>query len=159
SGIGNVIDGLADILCQIPDWIFGKFKAGISWLMNIGGAVADGFKDAFSWFSDLGGTIWTAMSGLPKAIADAIGGVGSGIVSWLNPFDDFVITKTGQIIRTNPNDFIIGTKTPHALGGSTNVKNIENNITINVAGVIDDAMVQEIAYKIKEEVNRAVGVV
>jgi len=168
DGIRGVIGALGDILWQIPGWIFSKFKEGISWIMDIGGAVANAFKSAFqtlvSFFAPMLNPLIQVFNAIGGTLAGFVNEVsshlpGSWRVHWsdvpLINVDDFIITKGGQVLKTSPDDYIIGTKNPNAIGG----KHIENNIYVNVAGVLDDAMVQEIAYRIRQEVNRAIGVV
>jgi len=168
DGIRGVIGALGDILRQIPGWIFSKFKEGISWIMDIGGAVANAFKSAFqtlvSFFAPMLNPLIQVFNAIGGTLAGFVNEVsshlpGSWRVHWSNVplinVDDFIITKGGQVLKTSPDDYIIGTKNPNAIGG----KHIENNIYVNVAGVLDDAMVQEIAYRIRQEVNRAIGVV
>ena len=168
DGIKGIIGGLDNTLRQIPGWILDKLKSGISWLADIGGAVANAFKDAFgalaSFFAPMLNPIITVFNAIGSTLAGFVNEVsshlpGSWRVHWtdIEPISvgDFIITKGGQILKTSPDDYIIGTKNPNAIGG----KHIENNIYVNVAGVLDDAMVQEIAYRIRQEVDRAIGVV
>jgi len=168
DGISGIIGGLDNTLRQIPGWILNKLKGGISWLTDIGGAVANAFKDAFgalaSFFAPMLNPIITVFNAIGSTLAGFVNEVsshlpGSWRVHWtdIEPISvgDFIITKGGQVLKTSPDDYIIGTKNPQAIGG----KHIENNIYVNVAGGLDDAMVQEIAYRIRQEVDRAIGVV
>jgi len=168
DGISGIIGGLDNTLRQIPGWILDKLKSGISWITNIGGAVANAFKDAFgalvSFFAPMLNPLITVFNAIGSTLAGFVNEVSSHLpgsfrVHWkdISPINvgDFIITKGGQVLKTSPDDYIIGTKNPQAIGG----KHIENNIYVNVAGVLDDAMVQEIAYRIRQEVDRAIGVV
>jgi len=168
DGISGIIGGLDNTLRQIPGWILDKLKSGISWITNIGGAVANAFKSAFqtlvSFFAPMLNPLIQVFNAIGSTLAGFVNEVsshlpGSWRVHWkdipLINVGDFIITKGGQVLKTSPDDYIIGTKNPQAIGG----KHIENNIYINVAGVLDDAMVQEIAYRIRQEVDRAIGVV
>jgi len=168
DGISGIIGGLDNTLRQIPGWILDKLKGGISWITDIGGAVANAFKDAFgaltSFFAPMLNPIITVFNAIGSTLAGFVNEVSSHLpgsfrVHWtdIEPISvgDFIITKGGQVLKTSPDDYIIGTKNPQAIGG----KHIENNIYVNVAGVLDDAMVQEIAYRIRQEVDRAIGVV
>jgi len=153
-----------DKIKALPKLIWDAIKSGISWINDIGGAIVNAFKGAFTWLTDLGGTIWGAISGLPKAIVDAMTGIGEGIgkgikgfVSWINPFDDFVITKGGQVLRTSPDDYIFGMKNPSTILQNTpQQRNTEVKVNLTIQGIIDEAMVRNIANRIRYEVERAI---
>ena len=46
--------------------------------------------------------------------------------------NDAVITPKGQVIKTNPSDYLIATKTPQTLGGTVVQPNISFNVIDNV---------------------------
>jgi len=144
GGLGKLSDWVTDGLGSLADWVSGGLGKLSDWILNIKFSIWDFIETPVK-------SIWDFITTETKSIGETT----EGILSWLNPFDDFVITKSGQVLRTSPDDYIFGTKNPQTMGG----KNIENNIYVNVAGVLDDAMVQEIAYRIRQEVNRAIGVV
>lgn len=93
----------------------------------------------FVWnvISDLPSKIWNFMTKLPSLIANALKKVLTG---GLNPFrkesiEDAIITKTGKVIHTDPNDMIFATKNPQGMGGSK---------TINLYGVMPSEVIQYI---------------
>ena len=64
---------------------------------------------------DLPGNIWDAIKGLAQMIADKIKGIfgfGGG-----TSVGDAIIRPNGEIIRTDPQDTLIATKTPDSVGG------------------------------------------
>jgi len=58
--------------------------------------------------------------------------------------NDAIITKTGQVVRTNPNDTIIATQNPAALPGNTGSNNAGGGVTLNFYGVTTDDMIQRV---------------
>ena len=62
--------------------------------------------------------------------------------------DDFVLQPGGQLIKTSPQDYIMGTKDPGSIGGKGNV----TNITFNVSGNVDDRTAKYITDTIQREI-------
>lgn len=70
-----------------------------------------------------------------KSLAEAISAARSGnaaevgrIQKKVTKVNDAIITKTGEVVQTHPDDYIIATKNPGALGGK--------NISIHIEGAI-----------------------
>jgi hypothetical protein len=138
--------------------IWDKIKAAFESLYNK-------LKDMGSWAWDkltsVLSTSFEALKGIGQWISDkikdiwnGIKSVGSSLVSGaknLIGMNDGIITPKGDVIRTNPNDYIIATKNPGSLmggGGSSGA-----NITINVQGVMDDRLIDEMSRKLQRVLN------
>jgi len=96
----------------------------------------------------------TLLPGIPletllSSAGDGLSSVASGIGSRVN---DFVITDSGRMLKTHPNDVIMGTKNPDSLGsdsgGDSTVINIDNPTVRDRQDI--DRMVREV----KKELNR-----
>ena len=66
-------------------------------------------------------------------------------------FDDFVITKTGQVLRTSPDDYIFGTKDPSSLMGGSGALTI--NISGDIYGTDPDQIAEAINNKLREKIS------
>ena len=67
---------------------------------------------------------------------------------------DAIITPGGQVIQTNPSDYLIATKTPGALCGGG------GGITININGgnYLDSQGATMIANELAKQINRSLRV-
>lgn len=103
-------------------------------------------------------SLWNSVKSLPKQIWDYVKQLGSIIASKiksLNPFkkeesvNDAIITKGGKIVRTNPQDTIIATKTPGAAMGGGH--------TFNFYGVTEKTMIEKVKQALGSDANRIGG--
>jgi hypothetical protein len=68
--------------------------------------------------------------------------------------DDFILTSSGQLIKTNPEDTIIGTKTPEKLGGGGGkMVHITNNVHLTVTGSMENEVVPRLVELLTEELK------
>ena len=102
------------------------------------------FTDAFEPLKDIG--IWI------KNKIQSLLGIGGGTSKTVN---DAIITPNGDIIRTNPSDYLIATKDPGSLGGNGG-RNATINVNIN-GGLITDEVARDIGKVILREVNSGGG--
>lgn len=87
--------------------IWDKLKAGFKW-------ISDKVKDVWDSIKELPGKIWDKIKGLAGLIADKL----KGVFSFGRGVDDAIIKPSGEIIKTDPADTIIATKTPGVIGGN-----------------------------------------
>lgn len=85
-------------------------------------------------------------------------GINSQYSNKVTSVNDAIITPSGNVISTAPDDYLIATKTPETLGGAGNVnvqpkvsvvinKNTSSNVDVNVETSTDtDGSVQVVAY-------------
>ncbi len=115
--------------------IWDAIKEGFEWIKNIGADVWEFMKDLpkliWDYVKQLPQMIWNFMQQLPDLIASALSkilnfgrrvskGV-SGVIGDVGNFfgiQDAIITKRGDVIRTDPNDMIFATKNPGGMGSS-----------------------------------------
>jgi len=127
-----LINGLVKALT----WFFDKVAAGIDFVKTLVG-----------WIKSLVDILQKAMSGVSNFVGGALSGVFGGKSKSVN---DAIIKPNGEIITTHPDDYLIATKTPETLGGSSGRSFY---ITIeNIYGVdpsqISEALVNELKNKI-----------
>ena len=137
-----------EVLKDLGQWIFDSIIKilEISWdvLKDLGTWIFDTLKEilttAFDAVKDLGGFI--------KSTVKSLLGFGGDSSTSVN---DAIITPNGDIIRTNPADYLIATKDPSALGGGSRGASTIN-VTIN-GGLITDEVARDIGKVILREVN------
>lgn len=120
----EIISNSIDTLKDIGTWMFNKLK--------------EIFTSAFSVLKDIGIFIRNKIKSFIS--------IGSGRSSSVN---DAIITPNGDVIRTNPSDYLIATKTPGNLGG-TGSSNV--NVTIN-GGLITEDVARDIGRIITRQLN------
>ena len=69
--------------------------------------------------------------------------------------NDFILTKSGELIKTNPNDTITGTKSNNANNMSNTIK--EMNVNINVQELNSDSQIRDVAQKVSAYIQREVS--
>ena len=130
------------------------------------------FDGALRVLSSVGSWIWTTLTNLidkgfsvlkdfGKWVKDAAKAALKGIGSWLGfgggnkKTNDGIVTPSGELIRTNPSDYIIATKNPGALmGGGSGGGNV--NVTIN-GGLITEDVAREIGRVIQRQLSLGGG--
>lgn len=142
---------------------------GITWVWNTL------YKPVFSWLAEMFKSIWTViiepvwnwikdkfnlMKDVLGNIVDAIKGVANKIrnlISNLNPFksskstkvNDAIIRPDGQIIQTDPKDYIFATKTPEKMFG-------QNQVTLNINNPVvrEERDIRKIAEEVSKVLER-----
>ena len=143
QGSFKVLEGIIGVIWESLKL---TFTLGFDVVKGIGTWIIDSLKSLFT-------TSFEAIRGIGTWIRDKI----KSIFSSLNPFsrgggggfvNDAIITPSGDVIRTNPSDYLIATKTPGSFGGGGSP-----NVTVNVQGVIDDSLIREISQRIMRDLN------
>jgi hypothetical protein len=97
----GIWDGIKTGLTTALDFLKGTLNAFVSWATGV-------FAPVLAAVNAISG----AASVVGKGVSSAVSSVGHAI-----GVNDAIITPGGQVIQTNPSDYLIATKTPGALGG------------------------------------------
>lgn len=145
----GVWEGLKQMLIGVVQVLGGVFGFAWEFLKFVLISNFNGIKSAMA-------TVWDflksafiksfeAIKTLGSWIANKIKGALSSILSFgrrsATSVNDAIITPSGDIIRTNPSDYLIATKTPGALGGSGGSSKIDVNIN---GGLITEDVARQI---------------
>lgn len=165
SALSGILGSIGEGLRALPQWIFDKFKSGIAWIMDIGGAIAKAFQSMFNGLVGLLAPILNPLIKVFNWIGSAFAGFinevsshlpGNWRVHWKDipeiTAGDVIITDKGEIIRTSPEDYIFATKNP--TGAMPKSSKVEVNLI--VPGLMDGATLRGIANAIRWEVERVV---
>jgi len=140
----NALSTVGSAAMDIGSKIINAIASGMK---NAPGAIMDAIKSiAPDWVIDVLGKAGSAISGGISTVTDAAGNV-------IN-VNDFVMTPNGDVLKTAPDDFIFGTKTPGALAGGGG----GNEVTINIdAEVSDEIDMRDLARRVGDEIDRSTG--
>ena len=150
AGLGGQITGkLQDVITSLGN----KISALPQLIRDKLEGLFTGIKSAVQ---NVIGAILGLVTMLPQQIGKFVGQAFSAVMShveklpgniWgmINPFDDFIITDRGQIIRPNPQDTIIGVRDPSRLLGAGG-RQVTNNITVH--GVMSDSLIMDTLNRI-----------
>jgi hypothetical protein len=106
------------------------YTIGTNWKLIWAGIVAD-FTDKINIIKRLIGDVMGPLNAVGSFVGGAINGAGSALKSVLN-VHDAVITPSGQVIQTDPADYLFATKNPGNMGGSGSLTiNINNGMFID----------------------------
>lgn len=140
----NFVTGTIDAVKDIWKWITSSaFGTGV---IDIVSNVWEYVKSFFKGSINVGSTVWNWFKSLFKG-SMSFGGFFGGKSKSVN---DAIVTPNGDVIRTNPNDFLIATKNPGALGNGGGSSNI--NVTIN-GGLITEEVARDIGRMLQRELN------
>jgi len=133
----NVLKGI-----MIGVWKFLKtiWTAQINLLKGIGTWVLDTLKSVFT-------SSFNVLSNIGSWIKDKIKGFFSFGGGSSRSVNDAIITPSGQVNETNPQDYLIAKKNPGALGGGS------TNITVNIQGNADRSVVDEVVRRLQQELR------
>lgn len=179
TGVWNAtIDAVSNAFLIAGQWIVAQFatlKAAIQVALN---AIADVWKSVWGGISDFFNSIWNALMDKVKSAVDfiaaqvaklqaliapvvnTISGAGSAVGSAFNSVMNTGkaalgihdgIVQNGQIITTDPDDYIIATKNPSSLGGgrSINIQISGAVLTQEAARTIGDMILGELRLQLK----------
>lgn len=137
-------DGLKERVLDLRDKLVTKFKE-----------FKELAKDKLEALKTRLGEMWDTLKNLPLNIWNYVKGLGAIIASKiketlksLNPFnvtdsvDDAIITNSGKVIKTNPNDTLIATQTPGSMGGQT---------VINFYGMTMDEAIEKVKRELSND--------
>jgi hypothetical protein len=133
----NIWGGIRTSAESAIDYIMSKVQGFVSWAQGILGPILGAIN-----------AVGSAASVFGKGVASVV----SSAASVLN-VHDAIITPGGQVIQTDPADYLFATKTPGSLGGGS------GGITININGgsyldqggakMIGDALAKSIVQQMK----------
>lgn len=143
-------DKIVEKFVELKDKLVEKF-------VELKDKIIEKLQGMWDTLKDLPGLIWDKIQGLAAMIASAIksaisfgggskgGRGGDPTMRGGESVNDAIITKTGKVIRTHPDDTIIATKTPGSLGGGGK--------TFNFYGVTPQQIIDTIKRELATEVN------
>lgn len=170
----KIVSGIIDFVSKLPNKVWNFITDTVQKLKNaltkVGSAatdigskiinsIAEGMKNAPDAIMDAIKNIapdWVvnAMSSAGSAISGGIDKITTGAGKVID-VNDFVMTPNGDVLKTAPDDFIFGTKTPGALAGGGGGG---NEVTINIdAEVSDEVDMRELARRVGDEIDRSTG--
>ena len=151
--IRDAIDTIINWFSELPDRLRDMASSMYEAARDVGSRIIDGISDMISENKDM---IRGAINAIlpPGVNLDTLEGaastVGSGIDSVVN---DFVIDD-GRILKTHPNDVIMGTKNPDSLGGGGGD---DIDIRIDNPTVSDDRDIDKIVREVERVLDRRSG--
>jgi len=128
----TVWKGIGNFLIVIWNGIIDAVESGIN-------AVIDGINAMIELINKVPGVNFSTIGNVDFSVAH------------IPKFDDFVITKTGQVLRTSPDDYIFGTKNPSSLMGGSGALTI--NISGDIYGTDPDQIAEAINNKLREKIS------
>lgn len=147
SNVWELLKQKLPFLQKVEDWVKKTYD-------NIKTTITNFFKDPGKVFKDALQFIWDVLTSLPQKIWDLVQQLGTTIVNGIKSalgfkigVQDAIITKRGDVIRTDPNDTIFATKNPNGMGGGQKV--------FNFYGVTSSEMLDVLKRELAEDVNIA----
>ncbi|HDQ16263.1 MAG TPA: hypothetical protein ENN45_04320 [Bacteroidetes bacterium] len=169
---GKAWDLLLEFGQHLFDHLVNIFNTSLEILVDIGewlwNLITDFFGNSIESMSDIGEWLWTSITKSLSGIKSFGKMIYEAAKAWLSDnidkliskflpssdkeekVNDAIITPSGKIIRTNPQDYIIATKTPQTLGGGN------NNITININALDSSSIDQRVLKKIQDAVESGI---
>lgn len=159
NGFKAILDAVMPTFVEIYDYLKGPMGEAFDWVADKVKWLADKIAELIIALEklDVGGKVKTAWNSTIDYISDRLvpyvsNTTVSGGGGFVNPnknysFKDVLISPKGDIITTDPNDFIIATQDPKGLG-----KGSGGGVVINVYG---DVSGQELINKVSEGIMRA----
>jgi len=115
------------------------------------------FVESFNVLKTIGQWIWDTLVSVFTTAFNILSGIGSWIKDKVMGFfsfggssksvNDAIITGNGQVIQTNPKDYLIATKDPSSLGGGS------TTINITIQGNADRNVIEELARKLQQQMR------
>lgn len=165
-------------------WLEKTFDAGWDWIkgaaQSVGTAITDAFSAVKTFFDNLGKDIANAFIDAFNSVIDAIDTVIQGVntlisvmdkipgvknilgtiplIPHITAVDDAIISPGGNVITTNPNDFLIATQNPSGLlSGATAGGQGNGAMVINIQVTGDVLTTQQQAIKLGNELAKQIG--
>lgn len=141
----GVWDTIKNDLQSAIDWVSGKLNQLWDTVQRVTGVITNPIK-----------TVGDTVSGIIAGAGKLIGGAVSTASSVIG-IHDAIITPGGQVIQSDPADFLIATKTPGSLVGSGST----GNITINIQGgnyYTDRQNITDMANQLAKIINMQIKV-
>ena len=137
-----------------------------NWGKSLGSFFTSMWKDIENIFIDGINFVIDALDGLIRqvnnflSLLQKVPGMGSvigqiPIIPHVTAVDDAIISPSGEVITTNPNDYLIATQTPGSLIGSGPQGNGNGSIIVNINGAVWSTKDQ--ATMLANEIARQIG--
>lgn len=128
----KILTPALEVVAEVLGFIVGIVEKAVGWFGKLFGVVSKGSNDLNSTTNTLNrttsGTSSNRNTSSMSAIQSQVGQVPGFIYpdeSGVIRLNDFIVTKSGKIIETNPNDNLIGVQDMGSLGGGQVVVNID----------------------------------
>lgn len=135
-----IIRPIVNFFSRIMSVVVGLNKSIESWVKKY---LIDPIISLFKKIADAIKSAWNAAKSLV-----------SGEKSKSSSVDDAIITPKGEVITTNPRDYLIATKNPKGLFGSGGTTISNMNVSITVQELNNDLQLREIARRVSEQIQR-----
>lgn len=140
SGWVQILTFLLTAVTKVGTYISDILVGSINDLIESVGWAIDKMKELWNWLKkvDIGGAVSSAGSKIKK--------IASRVV------DDAVISPSGNVVSTAPNDWLIATKNPASLGGGgTTIVNINggNYLDRNAGLMLGDQIIQSLRQQMR----------
>lgn len=134
--------GVRDFFISVWNAITATARAAVNSITSMLKPVIDMIDKVISKLASIGKSVG-------GKISDTLKGAGSEVKSLLGINDGIV--QNGRVITTNPEDYIIATKTPGALGGGRDINiNIMGAIfTDDAARMLGDKLIEQLRFQMK----------
>lgn len=170
--LGNVLTATGEAISKAWKSFLGMLEKSWDFLKNLGKTIWDSIvtalQVAWDFISGIGQAIWDSMIDVIQKSLSVLSNIGTWIKNSIKEFfgfgkngssksvNDAIISPNGDIIRTNPSDYLIATKSPSALmgGGSGGASTINVNIS---GGLITEDVAKDIGNIIMREINNGGG--
>lgn len=137
--VGVIVAGIIALVNKYWSAI-GTFFVNIwNFIVNVFTTVTGFIANIFKGIADFFNWIFTSIVNLFSSVINALSNVISGIIDWISNLGknliklatgkkvgDAIITPKGEIIQTDPADYLIATKNPQSMGGGQTVITINN---------------------------------
>lgn len=144
----NIRDIFANMLNFMVKFFTGDWQGAWDALKGVGqnlyNILVNILTSAFSVLQGIGSWILDKIKSMFDSVKNTFSSFGGKVKDFF--VNDAVITPQGNVIRTNPNDYLIATQNPQGMGGG-------GNITVNVTGVIDENMLDLIGQRIQDRLR------
>lgn len=161
--INLMIAILKEAISFLVSFFTGDWKGAWESLKKIGGLLLDLlvkiFQNTFQVLKTFGTWVWNGLVAALTAGFNILKNLGQWIMNKIKEkfgfggntkttsVGDAVITPQGQVVKTDPNDYLIATKTPGNLGGG-------NVINITVEGSMNEEVLEQMTSKLRMELTR-----
>jgi hypothetical protein len=110
------VEKILELKDKFIEWL-GNLKEGI---LNLPGEIWTKIKEGFLWVVEAVKNLFSFQKKNVNLSSNVVQG-DDGKWRKATSVNDAIITKTGQVIKTHPDDTIIATKTPGSMGGSQTI--------------------------------------
>ncbi len=142
------VEGVKAVWLSLVEIWNSVWKAIANFFVGIWNGIIDGIAGGVNLIIEMINKVISAVNTVPGIHIPLIPQVDMGGFK-MTPVQDFVVTKSGEVLKTSPNDYLFGTKNPEALGGGGMTIIIEGN----VYGTNPDEMAKALWDRIRRKIS------